>query len=225
MRKSLPLGYTLWLVNNNDPIRYRRTWCQAEYLLFFCPCMVILDLLTLQLVVFKAIMIITMKLAEKIKWNLLSFRSSNHNDPTSPQNNIKLLTRRSRKKPRILETLRFSRLNERNVSLVAICAVILVMQRLSSEATTCPDTMMRQVHQRLDRPISFVCLFLFCLFVFCLFFSYVVVITKSSIDMHWLWYDFDILIPVNDMMIYRSFYVVVIPKSSIDMYCTWSIRW
>ena len=37
---------------------------------------------------------------------------------------------------------------ERNVSLVAICAVILVMQRLSSEATTCPDTMMRQVYQR-----------------------------------------------------------------------------
>ena len=31
-------------------------------------------------------------------------------------------------------------LNERNVNLVAICAVILVMQRLSSEATTCPNT-------------------------------------------------------------------------------------
>ena len=39
-----------------------------------------------------------------------------------------------------LETLRFSRLNERNVSLVAICAVILVMQRLSSSATIWPDT-------------------------------------------------------------------------------------
>ena len=40
----------------------------------------------------------------------------------------------------ILETLRFSGLNERNVSLVTFCAVILVMQRLSSKATACPDT-------------------------------------------------------------------------------------
>ena len=50
----------------------------------------------------------------------------------------------------LIETLRFLRLNERNFSLVAIGAVILVMQRLSSEATTYPDTMMRKVHQRAD---------------------------------------------------------------------------
>ena len=45
---------------------------------------------------------------------------------------------------RILNTLQFSRLNECNVSLVAIYAD-LVMQRLSSEATISPDTMMRYV--------------------------------------------------------------------------------
>ena len=40
----------------------------------------------------------------------------------------------------ILVTLRFLCLNVRKVSLVAICAVILAMKRLSSEATTsCPN--------------------------------------------------------------------------------------
>ena len=62
-----------------------------------------------------------------------------------------------------ITTLRFSHLNECNVSLVTICAVILVMQRLSSKATTCPNTMMCQVHQRAD------------------WFFYVVEISKSSI--------------------------------------------
>ena len=36
-----------------------------------------------------------------------------------------------------ISELRFLRLNERNVSLVTICAVILVIQRLSIEATFC----------------------------------------------------------------------------------------
>ena len=50
-------------------------------------------------------------------------------------------------KSNTVETLRFSRLNERNVNLVAFHH--LGMQRLSSKATICPDTMMRQVHQRM----------------------------------------------------------------------------
>ena len=71
--------------------------------------------------------------------------------------------------PYRIETSRFLRLNERNVDLVAICAVILVMQKLSSEATTCPDTMMRHVHQRAHISV---------------FFFFVVVTTNSSIDMY-----------------------------------------
>ena len=66
------------------------------------------------------------------------------------------------------ETLRFLGLNERNVSLVVICAVILVMQRLSSEATACPDTRCAKSTKALPKG------------------GYIVfsMITKSSIDVY-----------------------------------------
>ena len=60
------------------------------------------------------------------------------------------------------------RLNERKVSLVVICTVILVVQRLSSEEGLCPSTD--------DAPGQLV--------GGCIVFSYGVVITKSSIVLY-----------------------------------------
>ena len=47
-----------------------------------------------------------------------------------------------------IETLRLSRLNERKRQPRRHLRSYLVMQRLGSEATICPDTMMHQVRQR-----------------------------------------------------------------------------
>ena len=67
-----------------------------------------------------------------------------------------------------IETLRFLRLNESNVSLVAICAVILVKQRAQQRSNNLPWHEMRQVYQSMTRGRLY------------RFFFYVVVITKSS---------------------------------------------
>ena len=71
-----------------------------------------------------------------------------------------------------IETLRFSRLNKHNVSLVAIGAVILVMQRQQTD--TLPWPMMRHVYQSMTRGQLYR-------------FFYVVLITESSTDIYCTW--------------------------------------